>query len=492
MAERVVGVVLAAAVVGLAGTAFCGWGWYRAAHAPVSAADLSPEERQLLVEDMLQVGAGIYQEAFFEPRIGYTLRRSQQITAWGTTFTSNELGYRAPPPAKTPGTFRVVFVGDSWAMGMGVSEEEAFPKVFERLAGEHAGRPVEAWPLALPGYNTLNELAALDFFFETLAPDAVVLVPTDNDHHSTQGTLPNGSPWRDGSLRDLFGDPHVVTYPFRQADTYRARQRWRTVLAAIGDAEARLDQLGVPMMLYFAAIWSDPWVHGLMQEAGLTTPYLVCPAEYNLGEWSLPPPIGHGTPAAHQVYGRLVYQGLAELLGWPALPPPVEGTGGIDRVPLHRGAPEGTDWVAQKDYLLRQATTRLIPESFQPRPGTVYQCAGPMDTATGLMGRATTVLVRHRRDARGLRLTVRRIARAPSLYPMTLDVSIPSPSGGTRVSARLFDGDHERQEIAVPIPEDSVPGRALDVVLVAERVAKSPRVLAGRSLYVESIEQLDG
>ena len=485
--ERIIGVILAAAAVGLTGTAICGWGWYRTARTPAKAADLSPDERQMLVEDMLKVGAGVYQEAFFEPRIGYTLRRGQEITAWGDTFVSNELGYRTGLPAKAPGTFRVVFVGDSWTLGMGVSEEESFPKVFERLANRHSGlgRPVEGWALALPGYNTLNEMAALWFFFETLEPDAVVICPTDNDHHSTQGTLPNGSPWRDGSLGDLFGDPHVVTYPFRLADTYRSRERWRTALAAIHDAEVRLERLSVPVMLYFAAIWSDPWVHGLMQESGLETPYAICPAQYNLGEWGLPPPIGHGTPAAHEVYGRIVYQGLAEVLGWPRLPP----AGDDSDVPLHHGPPPGVDWVAQKNYLLSKATGELVPEDFVPKPGTSYQCAGPMDPTSGLMGRATTVLVRRRAGADELRVTLRRLRWAPSLYPMTLEVAIPSPGGGTRASAVLFDGDHERQEITLPIPADAT-GRALDVVLVAERVAKSPTVLAGHSVYVDAIEQL--
>ena len=487
--ERIIGVILATAVFGLVGAGICGWGWYRAATTPTQAADLSPEERQVLVEDMLKVGAGVYEQAYFEPRIGYTLRRGQEIAAWGDTFLSNELGYRAGPPAKTPGTFRVVFVGDSWTMGMGVKQEQAFAKVFERLANQHSGlnRPVEGWALALPGYNTLNELAALWFFFETLEPDAVVICPTDNDHHSTQGTLPNGSPWRDGSLGDLFGDPHVVTYPFRLADTYRSRQRWRQAMAAIDQTTARLESLSVPVMLYFAAIWSDPWVHGLMQESGLEAPYVVCPAKYNLGEWGLPPPIGHGTPAAHEVYGRIVYQGLAEVLGWPMLP----AAGDDSDVLLHRGPPPETDWVAQKDYLLRQATGELVPESFEPRPGTVYQCAGPMDTASGLMGRATTVLVRRRAGAQRLLLTARRLSRAPSLYPMTLEVRIPSSGGGTRAVVDLFPDDRERQEIFLPIPADTQPGRALDVVLVAERVAKSPRVLAGHSIYVESIEQLD-
>ena len=43
----------------------------------------------------------------------------------------------------------------------------------------------------------------------------------------------------------------------------------------------------------------------------------------------------------------------------------------------------------------------------------------------------------------------------------------------------------------IPIPADTRPGAALDVVLVAERVITPPKVLAGRSVIIESIEQLE-
>ena len=146
--------------------------------------------------------------------MGYTLAPNAQVRAWRDSFVTNELGYRTGPVVKEPGTFRVLFVGDSWTFGMGVTETESYPKVFERLAASHAGleRKVEAWSLALPGYNTLNELAALWFYFDRLEPDLVVVSPTRNDNHSTRVVLPGGSLASELAEPDLFGEPHTITY----------------------------------------------------------------------------------------------------------------------------------------------------------------------------------------------------------------------------------------------------------------------------------------
>jgi len=466
----------------------CSWGWYRSIEATPSLSELSPEQRQILVERMMTRGTGVFERAFFEPMIGYTLRRNQEIHAWNDTFTSNQLGYRSGPPHKRQGVFRVLFVGDSWTYGMGVSEVQSFPKVFERLANAAhlMDKEVESWTLALPGYNTLNELAALWFFFDVLQPDAVVICPTTNDNHSSSTILPNGSPWNNGALVDRFGDPHVVVYPSSGLITYRSEVRWRTVCAAIRDTELRLRQLGIPTMLYFAAVWSDQWAHGLVQEAGLESPYLICPEKYNRGEWRLPEPIFHGTPAAHELYGRMVYQGLAEVL--QKKPLPVEDE--FPRVGLHHGPPPGTDWIEEKNRFLRMGT-RWLREDYVPANNRQRQAAGPMDHRTGQIGRATTILVKKRNGARRLRLVVRRARPAPTLYPLTLELAVPSPSGGTTVTTEVFRHQRLRQEIVLPIPEDTNPGEGLDVILVAERVVKSPGVLAARSLFVELIEQLD-
>ncbi|MCP4899533.1 MAG: SGNH/GDSL hydrolase family protein [bacterium] len=141
-------------------------------------ADLSLENRQELVEEFFEVATQAYTPAWFEPGVRYTLRTNAEISVWDSTFTSNELGYRAGAVQKRPDTFRVVFVGDSWTYGMGVDAEDSFPYQFQRLANEvYDGHgEIEAWSLALPGYNTMTEVNALEIFLNRLEPDAVVFV----------------------------------------------------------------------------------------------------------------------------------------------------------------------------------------------------------------------------------------------------------------------------------------------------------------------------
>ncbi len=489
--EAVVQVLLAIAAVSVTGLVVSIWGWYRAATAPVTAADLSPEERQALVQQMVAISPGEHRWAYFEPRIGYTLRPDAELSIYDDTFRSNSLGYRTGPEPKAPGTFRIAFVGDSWTYGMGVRQEESYPRVLERLANRYAGaeRPIEAWSLALPGYSAANYLSALSFFFERIRPDAVVVCPSSNDNHSMVRVLPDGSLWAGGVLgEDEFGDPHVVTYRLRRLDTYRFRDRWRKTVELMRDTEERLARLEIPLLYFFLARWQPVDVHPLMQMGGLKAPYVITPIELTVNEWQLPPPLGHGTPEAHERYARLVYRGLSQVLGWTPLPAEADP----EEIEVFDTVPE-IDPERNWDQVLAWGTRRDLAESFRPSPDLDvvtgrYHDAGRLDLATGLMGRSATVLVRRAPEARWVRIAVRRLSDAPSLYPLDLVVSVPSPSGGSRRTITLSGDDPEVLSFALEIPEDLLARAAVDVVFVAERVVASPTVLAARSLYIESVE----
>ena len=487
--ERIVRVLLGLAATAVVAALLCGWGWHRAATRRLDVRELSPEQRQSLTEEIISTSPGTHEAAWFEPRIAYTLKRGRKISAWNDTFTTNELGYRTGPAAKAPGTFRVVFVGDSWTFGLGVKEEESYPKVFERIANQASGldRRVEAWTLALPGYNTLAETAALWFFFERLRPDAIVVAPTRNDNHSMSSVLPNGSATRSGVRRDGFGDDHVVTYQVG-VNSHRFLARWRRCFHELRVTERHLQKLGIPLMIFFIARWEEPFPHRFVQESGLESPYLIAPIELTLGEWRNPPPYGHANPAANRLFGRMIYQGLAEVLGWPRL----SLAGDNSDVALHHRPPPTRDWIAVSKETLAENTRRHIPESFRPSPEARLMCAGPMDPATGLMQRATTVLVRKAEGARRLRIAVRRDSALPSLYPLQLTVSLPSPSGGSRVVTTVPAEGSPVHRFTLAIPEDVVPATALDVVFRAARTAAAPRVLAPRSVFIESIDQDTG
>jgi hypothetical protein len=469
----------------------CAWGWYRAAGERADLSSLSPEERQELTQEMLAVSPGAFVQALFEPAVGYTLRPKGKITAWGDTFEANEIGYRTGPlPGRRGGRkgdrrVRIVFLGDSWTFGMGIRQEESFPARVAELAnrlGAAGGRPVEALNLGLPGYNTLNEIAALDFFYDRLRPSAVVICPTGNDADSTANVLPNGSLTRMGIERDGFGSDHPLVFP-RLVDSFEFRSRWRRDFDEIRSLEQRLRARGVPLLIYFAATWEERFAHELIRQSGITSPYVVTPRQLASPRWRNPPPWLHGTPEANRLYSHMVYRGLAERLGWP--PPPEEKDA---EVPVHRHPPAGAE--AEARDLLAQETAKF-PESYVPGREVAFQCTGPMDCKTGLAGKATTVLVRRRPGATSIKVALRRLPNASSILPLPVRVSIPSPGGGTEARAVLRAGGPDPLTVSVPIPPGAPAGAALDVTIRAARAVSAPAVVAPRSLFIAGIEQID-
>ena len=66
----------------------------------------------------------------------YTVRVTPEFTM---TFTSNSLGYRGPEPDSPP-TDSVLFLGDSFTMGFGVSDGEEYPALIKTLFDRTFGR----------------------------------------------------------------------------------------------------------------------------------------------------------------------------------------------------------------------------------------------------------------------------------------------------------------------------------------------------------------
>lgn len=78
------------------------------------------------------------------------------------------------------GTEILLFLGDSYTFGYGVSESEAFPARVEHMLRD-AGREVIAINAGVPGFNTVQEFQYLLELLETFDPRAVVLSYVVND-----------------------------------------------------------------------------------------------------------------------------------------------------------------------------------------------------------------------------------------------------------------------------------------------------------------------
>ncbi len=70
------------------------------------------------------------------PRLIYEFRPSHRVVQRGIVVRTNSAGFRDREFATTKDakTYRILCVGDSVTMGLGVAEDEAFPQQLERLA----------------------------------------------------------------------------------------------------------------------------------------------------------------------------------------------------------------------------------------------------------------------------------------------------------------------------------------------------------------------
>lgn len=95
------------------------------------------------------------------------------------TITSNALGFRDPPrtAAKPPRTYRVLCLGAYQTFGLGVDDEQAYPRVMERLlnAGAAGGMRFEVWNGGLPSATAILGLARMQREVFEYRPDIILL-----------------------------------------------------------------------------------------------------------------------------------------------------------------------------------------------------------------------------------------------------------------------------------------------------------------------------
>lgn len=102
----------------------------------------------------------------------------------GALYRTNSRGVRGPDysPEPRPGVFRVVVIGDSYTMGQGVSEQEAYPAVAGRmLSRQDPPGPTEAINLGVGGLALRHSIKRLRKIGMDYHPHLVVYGFTPND-----------------------------------------------------------------------------------------------------------------------------------------------------------------------------------------------------------------------------------------------------------------------------------------------------------------------
>lgn len=107
-----------------------------------------------------------------------------ELALLSTPWRTNRAGFRGPEvtPEPQPGVFRIAVVGDSFAAGVGVAEQDAYPARLERLLdGSGAGVDFEVLNLGMPGLNIEQVLGRASQLGAGLRPHLYVYGFTLND-----------------------------------------------------------------------------------------------------------------------------------------------------------------------------------------------------------------------------------------------------------------------------------------------------------------------
>lgn len=112
----------------------------------------------------------------------------------GLEYRINSMGMRGPEvqPVKPPGIFRILGLGDSFAFGTGVREEDTFLRRLEQSLNGSGGARYQVLNTGTPGYNTRDEILSLEQRWLGLDPDLVLIAFYLNDAYSDSAFLNRG------------------------------------------------------------------------------------------------------------------------------------------------------------------------------------------------------------------------------------------------------------------------------------------------------------
>jgi len=149
----------------------------------------------------------------------------------------NSLGFRGHEVTreKSPGTFRVVCLGDSFAYGHDNDDEMTYPALLEKeLRQRLPGRQIEVINAGVPSYVSFQILANLAENILDLDPDLVILLPGFND--LADSSFPYWEPnftfylgWRGGPLPTFSSEKTENPFTFMMKHSALMRRMIKTV-----------------------------------------------------------------------------------------------------------------------------------------------------------------------------------------------------------------------------------------------------------------------
>ncbi len=110
------------------------------------------------------------------PIRGYELRPNFKGKTYNANFQTNSYGLRDEerPISRGNETYRIVILGDSITMGIGVELQDTFPKVLERKFKDSYKTSVQVFNLGVSSYNTISEYLYLLESYDKFLPHLVI------------------------------------------------------------------------------------------------------------------------------------------------------------------------------------------------------------------------------------------------------------------------------------------------------------------------------
>ncbi len=126
--------------------------------------------------------------SIIEPNVSddiiYTLRPNLNVKFQGVPVRTNSFAMRGPETTleKPADTYRIMLLGDSFAFGWGVNEEESFARLLEKKLSEQTQKKVEVLNFGTPGYSTFQEVSHFLSTGINFSPNAVLVFYIENDN----------------------------------------------------------------------------------------------------------------------------------------------------------------------------------------------------------------------------------------------------------------------------------------------------------------------
>jgi lysophospholipase L1-like esterase len=238
---------------------------------------------------------------------------------WEYRVRVGEDGFRSVPALPDPGAARIVVLGDSYAFGYGVDDDETFA---QRLAELLRGRAeVRNW--GVPGYNLAQQVELLRVRGPEAAPDIVVVALHPNDFEPTVFDHPRQVTWVRAS--HVYAVVKHLLYVNEDVEASLERTRLERIdqgLAAFATLLELRERLGFTLVLFKVSCWrgvDDGEVAQLFFDARRRAVQVVdldaafCAA---FGEFTIPDD-GHPTAEGHERLALRLLPTIEKLMEGP-------------------------------------------------------------------------------------------------------------------------------------------------------------------------------